>query len=158
MKYKVSRLVRLLPYRITLFLFFTIACLTSCKLHKERQQQKEVDQHSEQQVKSYHISTQSWLLDSNQRHWSFWTDGWLHYHPDSGLRSQGGTLSLRESTYSKHSQEQEEEIKQATSAESLQLHVQDKSKRSTKTHFNFWRILLFVLITVYLVYKLIWRK
>ncbi|TJZ63327.1 hypothetical protein FAZ15_03345 [Sphingobacterium olei] len=95
------------------------------------------------------------MRDSSERHWSFWTDGWLYYHPDSGLLAQGGQLELRESG-----------IRQWQSEDDMLQHVQNSQETTTlqqdeqvelkhKNSFSFWLyvILAFVVILGFSSYR-----
>lgn len=83
-------------------IFTSIIFLSSCRLHRQRQtnQQEEYSFQQRREIQQQEIRLS--LLDSSQRHWSFWTDRWLYYHPDSGLIAQGGQLQLQESRHQEH--------------------------------------------------------
>ncbi len=101
-----------------------VAFFSSCKIHRQRQtdQQEEYSFQQRREIRQQEMRLS--LLDSSQRHWSFWTDGWLYYHPDSGLIAQGGQLQLQESRHQEHT------------AASSQTQQNDSIRMNNKRHKN----------------------
>lgn len=143
---------------ITILIFLSTITQYACKLHKKQQSQQKLEQASEQQTVAYRRHLYSGSLDSNQRHWSLWTDGWLHYHPDSGLRAQGGHFSIHERAYRRQSHEQEEEAIQARATEQQRMQKKETSLRSKRSDIKFWVIISLVLIPLYFAFKMFKRK
>ncbi|MBE8721167.1 hypothetical protein C4F40_10570 [Sphingobacterium sp. Ka21] len=88
------------------------------------------------------------MRDSSQRRWTFWTDGWLYYHPDSGLLAQGGQLELRESDV-RNWQSEGNMLQHAQSSQettTLQQDEQVELKHKSSPSFWLYVILAFVVI------------
>lgn len=141
-----------IPHTLTLPIFVCII-LSSCNLQRKRQQLAQSETVQIRSSQHNRDSSYLHLTDSSQRYWSFWTDGWLYYHPDSGLLAQGGQLYLNESLRA------EKMMTHIQTQENDSLHIYNRQQKTenmihkNKTGTFFWLYLLLAAILIYPIYR-----
>lgn len=138
-------------------IFTSIIFLSSCRLHRERQTNLQAEEEKHEYHTLHSQGYRSSTLDSNQHHWSIWTDGWLYYHPDSGLRAQGALFELYESRRrAQHTEQLKEDLSQKNIKKQQAL-VEEKFTSEYKTSIWTSLYLIIILILIYCIYRYFWR-
>lgn len=134
---------------------FTFISLSSCKLQRKQQQALNLDAEKIEQVRTNRNNYRNNRSDSSQQHWSFWTDGWLYYHPDSGLIAQGGILHLNETRHSQQQVEQQRIDEQIQKSESQQVQMKERSAFKFNISRGWWIAITFIIAVaiLYFVYR-----
>lgn len=124
-----------MSHKLTLFILTSLTLL-SCNLYRQRQTSLKSNEIIREETIQYRQNNYHSKLDSSRRQWTFWTDGWMYYHPDSGLRAQSGLLSLSELIYTEEQDKKvQENVHQKKEADTQ---VRQAEKLTTKYKTNIW--------------------
>jgi hypothetical protein len=77
------------------YICIILLCL-GCRTVREQQeiQNQTASANMQWQLQEQHQGIR--YLDSQGRHWSFWSDSLFYFHPDSGLSAYSGTMQYRD--------------------------------------------------------------
>ncbi|MDR2282774.1 MAG: hypothetical protein LBE37_06165 [Sphingobacterium sp.] len=137
-----------------LIIITLVAFFSSCKIHRQRHTDQKEEYSLQRQWEFRQQEIRLSLLDSSKRHWSFWTDGWLYYHPDSGLIAQGGQLQLQESRHQEHIAASNQTQQSDSIRMNKRRHKDEVIITKRVTEIYFWLYVGTGLILLYLLYRL----
>ncbi|MBE8721575.1 hypothetical protein [Sphingobacterium pedocola] len=135
------------------YIYLIVLCV-GCRSVRQKQevQQKAASANIQWQLMEQH--QRIGYVDSQDRHWSFWTDSLFYFHPDSGLSAYGGTMKYRDVHRRNGSEEVQYLTKDSVAASNDRSSVYSWIKKDAKTTFGFGiTLLILVAGLVYWFYR-----
>lgn len=144
--------------KITLFISIIIITLISCRSYREKTRLENSRSMISEGGRSIRYGFQFTEKDSQNRTWYFSTDSILSFHPDYGLLSAGGNLSVSERRVGLHHMQVDiDSLEEQRNAETTYAR-EDHSQTRYRNPWWVWGLAALVALVSYLASRLLRRK